>query len=343
MPPAAPTNPFVTTTTAPTAPPYSDFETHVPALPTPAPLRQVSTRFFEFTSTTTVRSVSSSSSYDYYRVVTKAPMVRHYLPLGSETTLVAREPLQESASRVTPAVVYAQTVAMSKLTKKPKRTSEAIDITNSIEHIKPTNFSGTETISGKTPRSEFTILTAPTPSIQRRVSTNSSVPELPRKNLRFVEGSKGNSIRVYNRGRPFLKFRSKKKKRQQQDFYTGLGTEQTPTTTTALFEHDIVVFSTENPDPVLRFGYTFNKGGGRKKKRAGRERDRIDEEKLEEMIALVAEDNKAKPTITSPRPTPSTTSKSSPKPPTRRSQSGHRRVFNFGDGRVVYLSGLDRK
>ena len=98
-----------------------------------------------------------------------------------------------------------------------------------------------------------------------------------KKPIRFVASSRGNgdSIKIYHKGRPFLKFRTSKDRfkspescaeqlsREFSFFRAKSKVEvkslRVPTTTELPFEHDILLFSTENPLPSLKFGYSFNR------------------------------------------------------------------------------------
>ena len=98
-----------------------------------------------------------------------------------------------------------------------------------------------------------------------------------KKPIRFVASSRGNgdSIKIYHKGRPFLKFRTSKDRFYNWEYTAEQLLRELPffrakskvevkslmvaTTTELPFEHDIILFSTENPLPSLKFGYSFNK------------------------------------------------------------------------------------
>ena len=98
-----------------------------------------------------------------------------------------------------------------------------------------------------------------------------------KKPIRFVASSRGNgdSIKIYHKGRPFLKFRTPKDRFISREncaeqllkafsFFRAkskveVKSLRVPTTTELPFEHDILLFSTENPQPSLKFGYSFNR------------------------------------------------------------------------------------
>ena len=54
-------------------------------------------------------------------------------------------------------------------------------------------------------------------------------------------------IKIYRDGKPYLKLKEAIKDEEEQQL------------TTSSFEHDIVVFSTENPLPMFKFGYRYRK------------------------------------------------------------------------------------
>ena len=161
--------------------------------------------------------------------------------------------------------------------------------------------------------------------------------EIPIK-LMDTDGDGAETIRIYRAGVPYLRFTKTHKRNREKT-----GTEETPD-----FLHEISVFSTENPLPFLKFGYSF--GGGRDgrdlKTGEGEEvTERPQPVYLPKTTTPVPDLESLLPSSAPLQPPPPRVLSSfpavpDPKPPLReeaRREEVNKFVFNFGPDRTVFL------